>query len=514
MFNLAISSNALPDSPLDSHVKTEVILNCAKIDDDEKCRRVLTSAALSLQVFPEEFGEEFGSLQNAYAKNKSNHLVEPFLKQATEAYIDSKGLVLFKSLLQKKMFEKWPSDFVKFIADGFDIKIDNSPFVEVAIKAGKIYWRIMQGENIKFVRHVGWNEIIENTHKVRMTWEQFRRFKDAGKRNGTVAITKERFRECIARRYGWHLIDNADRTWEELKAKVILNHRDRLSHSWRITSGKDIRLSYGSLSYDQVAAAFKDILSNKNSGESFDTYYPGAVAYRPERTPKIWASTGRVTHENPKSEENAAKKWDVGTYDELNKHAMEGDELDHDHIPSTAAQRANQKALLKKINEYLVYLDGKININTGYPLRNRWSYDAEAQKWGAENENWVRYQSEIVGESKEDWWCIEIPKTLHTRGLTYAEKPKAQATLVSHPLLDEINCYLVILKLELSSDEYLQALGAFRYLYHCQAKVPVSAISSRYDRSCVAWDFFNNAEKKDSLDQLFYNQLVSCLQVA
>ncbi len=128
------------------------------------------------------------------------------------------------------------SNLLFFLTKQLDINFHQEPLVEATIQEGKINWRIVTNAQVLYTRQKEFN--FAHTNPWRMTWEQFRLFKDSGKRSGTVAITLKRFLQCLPKQHQ----EQATAVWQELKNKNILTDKNRLSDGWRVIAGNQIEL--------------------------------------------------------------------------------------------------------------------------------------------------------------------------------------------------------------------------------------------------------------------------------
>lgn len=486
---VAVKQEVFPISPK----KRKAIIAEAKKKNDDILRKILLKIAIFPYDLPKDFDPRFLALQKAYQVCEDEASLKPILLQALETYIDSKGLDLFKKYINQKEIEAaLHTSLLTFISEHLKLNL-MEPYIELTVKHGKIYWRIMKNNTVRYIHDTWKNKTLftKNTQITRLTWEQFRKFKDAGKRGGTVAITKERFSDYFAdkitknRTKKKEVRQQAEEVWKMLKEGHILNKNNRLSHAWRIKSNQSVSFESdkftGYFSFDKIVEAFANITSDDEFCEDFTKYYPGAYIYRPERSPKTWQSTGRVINSDSKSNQNATQLWDVSIYSDLNSHAANDDGLDHDHIPSAGAIRKHRKQWKEDVYKY-------------------------EEDYKGESDTLVEL---ATAEKADHWWTIAIPHQLHKQGRTYAESANAQEALVDNPFYDEIVFYLSILEKEQTPSNYLKALGAFRYLYRCQVKMPIKIVEGEYDRSWISWSFFQDSERKIKIDALFNDKLLS-----
>ncbi|MFI4962587.1 MAG: hypothetical protein ACHP6H_01875 [Legionellales bacterium] len=442
----------------------------------------LIAAALQNITFPIE-DEVFSSLCQIYATMDCDVAKAP-LAQTITLYFLSKIAPAIQKLLQKTFdVNSWRTDFLSFLAQNLNIRVQNQTLVQLAIKEGKVYWRIINGEQILYDRTARENQSdrfnFTQSKLITMTWEQFRIFKDSGKRGSSVAITKERFTNEFTKPQ----LIKASIAWEQLKQDGMLDKNNRLTYQWRYQTGI-YSSSNITLDYRVINTALNTINANQKYAEQI-IHIPNAFIYRPDRSPRNWASTGRMQNLDPKTNPNhRVKLWDVGIYRELDNHAVNDDGLDHDHIPSSSILKNKQTELIIQDMEEIQKLKStKLNSVTPQLQNNL---------------------SQLRAENSNEWWCIALPKSLHRQGLSHGESSSAQKKQINKPFLGEVKDYLDKLEQNwqqssVMGDEYLEALGAFRYLFRCH-------ISGKYGR--VSYRFFN--EIKLSLvdvDVLFHERL-------
>lgn len=466
---------------LDSKRKKD-IFNALKNIELTTLNDALIIAALQNIEFPIE-DKNFSSLCRLYVTMDCDAAKVP-LAQTIAIYFSSKIAPAFQELLQKQFdVSNWRTDFLSFLAQTLTISVSNQTLVQLAIKDGKVHWRIINGEQILYDRTARKSPAeaynFTQAKLITMTWDQFRVFKDSGKRGGSVAITKERF----INQFHKSQLNEANTAWEQLKQDGALDKNNRLSYQWRYHTGT-YSPSNITLDYRRVNAALNTIAANEDYVEQI-THIPNGFIYRPNRSPRNWASTGRMQNLEPKRYPNhTVRLWDVGIYRELDNHAIKDDDLDHDHIPSSS--------ILKNKQTELIIKDGLEIDKLRSPRPN-----PEMQQ--------LQYNLMQLGqENSDEWWCIALPKSLHRQGLSHGESSGAQKKQINKPFLEEVKEYLD--KLEhnwqessVIDDEYLKALGAFRYLFRCQ-------ISGKY--GMVSFRFFNeNQPSLKEIDSLFHERL-------
>ena len=401
-------------------------------------------------------------LTEAYNACKSIPKLEDLQLSVIREYIYQEGANQFKEAFNRPFEENdWSSsDFLQFMAGCFKIEIDSKPVVKLSISDGKVYWRIIKDEAI----------LYDSTHKTRrsplfcfddaakitMTWSQFRRFKDAGKRGSSVAVTQDRFFHECSKDIANMSRPVSDLVWQELRDKGILDKNDRLSHFWISHSGSVTLNSLQTnshIEYKQIS----EVLNRISQDPQYATYITDqCVIYRPSRSLKLWQGTGRLINFNPRINGSEVRIWDVSNNGDLMAHDVTEDGLDHDHIPSTV-----------QMSEY-------------------------------QNEERKAFRiTEEDKKSSSQWGCIELSHSLHAGGVTYKMNKKDQLKM-TNPFYEEVGDYLSKLDNK-KTDEYIESLGAFRYLYRCQIKQKFSSTSSGF--------FHKKQDLKQNIDQLFMREL-------
>ncbi|HBI21390.1 MAG TPA: hypothetical protein DDY37_02200, partial [Legionella sp.] len=352
------------DTVLNSTQK-KIAFKALKKIQKETLHPYVIHAALENLVFPAPIEtEQLASLKNAYKSCGSLPGVGTLIEQSIVEYFKHCGYEQLGNLFDIKFTsDHWPSSFLIHLINALDINIDNDPLVILAIKEGKVYWKYVCGERVLHDRTARKDPScafnFDDMKTISMTWEQFRQFKDAGKRGGTVSITKERF----ALKFHRSQRTAADEIWMNLKHLRVLDDNNRLSYAWRYTTG-DVPLPYieervtaigkartgtkakeETAYYNYTITALNSISEDRQYAETISRLHPVTI-FRPDRSPKNWASTGRVTNHLGKSEPYQVKSWDISTYSDLNSHAESEDGLDHDHIPSTDFLNTRKKQIL------------------------------------------------------------------------------------------------------------------------------------------------------------------------
>ena len=435
----------------------------------ETLNPLLIKAALNHYVFPAPLeNDKLSTLKNTHKVCGSLPGVGQLIEQAINEYFKLCGYEQFSQLFNATFEEEqWSASFLIYMINELDIELQQEPLVILAIQNGKIYWKYVCGEQLLHDRTARKDPALafnfDEAKTISMTWEQFREFKDSGKRSGTVAITKERFTLQFAR--SQHTA--AETIWDDLKTMGILDDNNRLSHRWQYASGV-ITLPHGDmgLGYKKVSDALKSISQDQQYAETISRVH-GATLFRPERSPKKWAlKGGGVSNDAPKSELHQIRPWDVSIYSDMALHAATGDGLDHDHIPSKSFLKGKQKEL-------------KLTLH---------------------GTNLERIQNENDGA----WGCVAIARAFHKGGLSNSESSATQKKLINKPFFDEVSDYLDKMEMNwqhtlLIDNEYLRALGAFRYLYRSNTSGKNGGVS---------YLFFNeNPRLRQDMDQLVMDRL-------
>lgn len=432
------------------------------------------------------------ALKVSFSALKDMPIVQQPLKEAINLYFIELGTQLFADSLNSTFDENnWPAELLVFLAKSFDIQIDNQPLVNLAIKDGKVYWQIVNGTNVLYDRtarkdiHQAFD--FKNTPTLTMTWDTFRVFKDSGKRGGTNAITKARFVAHFQIRQQ----TAAENIWNQLKQKGILDKHDRLSHYWHNISGKvALQGVTSAVNYDKISTVLNQIGNDSSFAETIP-YIPSATIFRLDRSPKSWKLSSRIQNLEPKSDKYKVEQWDVDSYGNLTSHAQSGDGLDHDHIPSVFRLEDFKKTLINQSYQQIDTINQR--IKSGY---------ANADDQLTLNQ-WQTYVTCVTPETKDNWGCVELPESLHKQGLTYKLNKAEQKIKITEPFYNEVEEYLNILEKDWQQtqidDNYLKALGAFRYAFRSQSNGKFGT---------VPFQFFNqNLELKQKIDSLIFERL-------
>lgn len=472
----------------------------SRINPDE-FKKKLISAAIANYKFPPVFGVKLNSLQEALQIFKASLSNKPLLETVIANYFMEEGAEYFNQLLNSTWeSQHWNSELMRYLA-GTEIIINENPYVEATIKDGKIYWGTVIHHNIYYRRPHHEPFILDarrENRSWRQNWEEFRKFKDSGKRTGTVQVTEERFVNELLLFLGndrqW-----AQRIWQELCRIGILDKKYRISQSWYPVSNENITLI--SLQnrvnlYSHIANILERITNNDAYKE---TIVDNLFIYRPAMFSKNWAKTGRIT--NNKKIEQKTRTWDVGVSRELRDHVEVGQSFIIDHIPSQSQIKMlceeNMRQIAQKAESY--------KQNNPYYLREN------PQELAILNSEWQAWESQL-NEFQNDkaglpHWCIYIPKELDNTGDTTRTSKKDQQML---SFFTSVKKHLEDLKKSnISSSQYLQALGAFRYMYSRLCK-KIDNIHNTHFIHKIAYEFFGTNEKtreRGAMDELFLQEM-------
>lgn len=353
-------------------------------------------------------------------------------------YITQIGASKFKTALEEDFdTESWASsEFLTFVANTFDITLESEPMVHLTIYDGKVYWKIVKDDQEIYRNQNTIENYFQQRSQITMSWQQFRQFKDAGKRASSVSITKSRFHDECKLRSPLISEEITNQLWQQLKDKGILDSNHRLSHYWYTANGH-IPLTFNPNSrfrYNKIAEALNAAARNETYSK---VVAPSCKIFRPARSVKEWCSTSLLQNSAPKWDNYKTRPFDVSSHKDLTAHSQKQDGLDLDHIPSTNWMKQFQSD----------------EINAGRHQQN----DAE---------------------NRDNWGVIAIDSQLHHSGITHGKSKEEQLTM-EKPFFEELKDYLD--KSETCSpNEFLQVLGAFRYLYRCQVKQKFSQISNGF----------------------------------
>ena len=426
-------------------------------------------------------GKFLDSLQATYVLAKNGSSTKKHLQDAIKAHFDESGFSEFSTILNNDFNEKnWNSNLVKFFADYFKIKLPLELMVDITIKDGKIHWRILEGEDVHYDRSEAngktsiFKKLSQSGSTFQMTLEKFKIFKNAGKRNSTVKVTKNLFSagwvnllEPKSAKAKENAITRAEYIWDQLKKAGILDDRDRLSENWRSLSSVTITIpKFKNDEFPKIAELIYSIVNNPLNAKKIQSP-EGDILYfsnfREDRSPKTWAMTGQVTNKEPKNEFNHVELWDVAIYKDLNSHAKSDDRLDHDHIPATS--------YLKTISK-----------------------------------------THKLEEDLKNWWAVSVPEDLHSQTETYK---KNRNDIAASDFMSNIQTYFNLLQSLKNSPKYgFMAIAALRHLYRCQVKkhkpVSIPNKNSKLIPQPIGLTpnlCFNESKNRENLDAMFVAEI-------
>jgi len=532
--------------PLSSKSKIGLVKKLALlIADAHDClKEPLIEAALQLKSFPPPLNDKMGVLQTALREHQKNPQVRQALELAIKSYIETEGHQAFKDLIsQPCVVENWNSDFLGVFVQKLQIEIDDEPLVKAVIFRGKVYWQVQCGEKILYSKPMPEDEgdRPDFSRAWLMTWEDFRLFKDSGKRSSTVEITKERF---VTQLSGTG-VTNASNIWDELKERGVLNRCNRLSDGWRAFTGDYITLKALGTSrsrvnyYQKISDALNAIATNPDFRNQVSES-PDITFFRPERNKKTWASNGAIKNTTPRSLDLCTRLWDVNIKARSSGHrktdfeqATYGTKLEYDHIPSSAQLTAKRDRLrsdfqikieraqaeIKRIEDE-IYLQQQALLQAQARSVTRQQVDTQtnsAIEGLKERREQLkldlrRYKNDskvFSAENGSSWWTIALPASMHKQGETYSVPAAEQSK--NKPMLDEFRKYLDMLaarpeEFSLEAIDYLKALGAFRYLYRQQIKTG-TPINGKFTTPFVARALLAADEDKSAIDDLLNTRI-------
>ncbi len=313
------------------------------------------------------------------------------------------------------------------------------PMVKMTIKAGKVLWQFMLGdEPIKDAQGKpvqNGHPILETAKSLRLTLDQFVKFKNAGKRYSNVTITEARYNEAVE-----HVRKNSPLkacftklklpSHHDLVTNGVLDPKNRLAYSFRQLSSETIKISYpySTKRADQadfLTQVLQHCVTHAAWGKRNEFVLDGPQELnrtRLEKSPKKIAGTGRVTFVSESSQ--PVSKWDAGTYKELCAFKRVGD-LEYDHIPS----QSTVKSIFKTTK-----------------------------------------RTESAQNVKEQSLCLAVETQLHKTGATHGTVDPDANTYqnLGPPMLKDIRTHLE--NLEKKGQLSIEAIGSMRTLYHLNVK--------------------------------------------
>lgn len=468
---------------LTPEAKKALIGSLAKADDNQLFQALMHAAFNpNLYRFPPQVQAPLGSLQRAYQEHQHNEAVAPHLKTAIESHMKSVAIPQMKLLLQSQTIaDEWQSEFLYYLAGELKIEIQSTPLVQATIKDGKVYWRIVKAGDVIYERPCNARDRITFTEENSWfsDWETFRLFKDSGKRYSPVAITKQRLIDALKDKP--HASEKlAKQIWNELKKNGVLTAKNKLSAGWRAMSQDQLHLkaiekitvkTHKKELYKTLGRTLMQLANTQAHAEKIDRL-DNAIKFRPERTQQNWSESANVYHADRHSQEHSSKLWDVAIHGELDAHrntetevASYGMKLNYDHIPASAIL---------------------------------------GHSCGASSKAY---------EVTELAYTIAIPELLHKDGATHMVLLADQIKHKGNVFLNDVNTHLT--NIEASPDkyhltgknDYLQAVGAFRTMYHIHLKPEATVPGTTNKLGGNSSSFFSKTKDKQEIDKMFISKM-------
>lgn len=546
--DLKAESKKQPHSTLSPRAKKKLFDEIKK-KDKKVLKKAFKNAALNMLTFPKSISHKLSNLQLVCKEHEDTASTFNILKSAIKDYVKNALFEeIYNYLQQPFKEEEWNSALLVFLCNYLEIKIQEEPVVEVAIKHAKIYWRIRTSTDILYDRQLEKGKAFDYKKHATwlMSWELFRVFKDSGKRSSSVAVTKQLFSAQFPREE-----KIADAVWDQLKEKGVLNTRNRLSHGWRALSNNYVRLDKPSKwTYAKILKAIYAVANNPGNKETINTDLDASI-FRPEKGLKNWEGTGRVTISKGKTTNNAMRLWDVGPFSYANGHRGKvktalGDKFNFDHIPSSAILRdefsktpthaqwtkyhdqiEEKEQNLTDIQESIdaTITKGHTNDESKTTTREQAKLKtkekvADLAKEKKEIKEQIKKlkakQAKLLYEDENTWFTMTIPEKLHKQGETYLQNTKEQKSSVLPHFLKEMTAYLDILEKRGSEffdnpdEEYIKALGAFRFFYKICMSPPPN-VDGQFKIGSISGTLFHDLKIKENIDKFFTERMIRYL---
>ena len=432
------------------------------------------------------------------------------------------------------------------------MKVKDKPYVEGVIKHGKVYWRVIKSGEEIYNKYSNFD--FANTNPWRMTWSQFRLFKDSGKRHSNVAIKKELFVKQFPAisRYQAGLI------WDELKEKGILNDKDRLSDAWHALSDFEMKLdaieTYRKVFTNKEIKNYLEKLGGKKHEKFISKINFTKDWKHPDTKLKefIWE---KLRNRKVLSTEDKIQTLNFNLNDDLNMTL-----LDYSGIVNKLYKIVNDEEngkFIKEISDEIIHRPERSpktwsKIKDSYRVRNNhpitkkhlvkhWDVgiyrDLKAHRpkkgsgWDYEHALSVAISENYINTSKsmlkkelsweldcggDYWWTIAIPHKLHVEGLTF-QMPEDAQLKIKFPFFEDLERYCCILSMrpqdhKLTVTDTLKAFGAFRYLQRRQFAEP-EPIDGQDQIGRAHYSFFTKKkpEVKKKVDQLLNENIRQCI---
>lgn len=519
-------------------------------EHDVSIIEILQEAASFFISFPPELSQVLPHLHKAYKAGIEDKPSEAMISifHAVNMLIDEEFREKFSHYLKNnENIKNLDFRLLYYINQRIGLPYLPESLVEAGIRGGKIYWRVTRYRDEEQVDKLIWrregheekfnfDEERKRNNTWFMYWHQFRVFKDSGKRGSSVRITKELFQrefvltlklaaveakeeEKIKIAACQSVIDEqnagkikpimvraaktqatiakkkaetmqqqlskgdektrelAGNIWDSLKRCNILNNRDRLSNQWRSLSGQKVSLYVNNsdidgVYYPVISEVLFNISKDERNSESIDLALPGFSIFRPEKAPKTWDPAKFTVNKRP--ENKPVTKWEVAIYGMFGI-GREG--LECDHIPSSMTLREEKS----------------------------------------------KKPAELKNEDEAMWWAIALPKKLHRISPTTESEDHPDFLNIIQFYFENLEKYPEIFNV--TKEDYWKALGAFRYLYRCQAKEHADIKCFEQDAKegkmkevkginaigKASFSFFANPEDTKRIDALFVNKIKSFL---
>lgn len=291
-----------------------------------------------------------------------------------------------------------------------------------------------------------------------------------------------------------------------------------------------------SITYADITTALNNITTNAQlNNVCVIPGYPQFSISRSEKTCKEWGPEGTIKNKGPQNDFliYPTDILDVGIYGDFRNRPKKAStiEIEFDHIPSSARLRKiRNDEFIQKKNVFLQHAAETAILaadNKRLVGNERINFITEAEE--ADKKEFENEREQLEG--KHNWWAVAIPNNLHSQGATYGNFQNVDEKL---PFVKDVSTYLDILKKrpeEFGSPKLkddLSVLGAFRYLYRCQAKEfkPVTVgreikpLSKQKDATLKPCNsignsphtFFNTPNLKQDADKLFNESIREAME--
>lgn len=469
-------------------------------------KQKLIKAAQDGCIFPVPAFEQLVSAQKCLSDFKDEPENRALIEQLIVNYFTETRVEQFIELLnQVPSHYFWNPQLLQHLA-GSDIIIHTQPYVEATIKNGKIYWNLIVDHQFYAIRE-SHRTLVEDAmarhQSWRLTWKQFRVFKNGGKRIGNVEITQMRFVEELQK--SRIAQESASRIWRELCEQGVLTKNYRLSNAWAALSAETVSLKsvLNNEWYPLIAQALENISNNPRHAEIMPFQLP---IYRPSLVTKKWFKSKRVCNNLEQKNYYATRPWDVSVHSDLSAYTLPNLSTPYiiDHIPSKSQIKSYCLDRIAQCKRNI-----ELYRSTSHNLRQmpHEIIRLEQQKTDFENE----YEILKKDNKGSNLWCINITKELDDLGdttRTPQQRQKALSFFTSiKKHLDDLKKFMNEGKF--SIEEYLLALGAFRYMYSRFCK-KIKNVQNTQSIHPISYHFFGlpeQAERRAEIDQFFIEEM-------